>query len=80
MSYVSLENARANLDNDQHNKSFEDVKQNAAKHWEDLLNRIEGGILILKQIFIRHCIILNYTQILSVMPMEIIQKWVHENV
>lgn len=45
VSYVSIENARANLDNDQKNRSFENLKQAAAKRWEGLLNRIEieGG-------------------------------------
>ena len=45
ISYVSIENARENLDKEQHGEHFESISQAARKTWNDDLGRIlvEGG-------------------------------------
>lgn len=45
VSFVSIENARQNLEQETDNKNFETIHQEAALEWEDLLGRIqvEGG-------------------------------------
>ena len=45
MSYVSIENARENLDAEAAGKSFEEIVEAAKKEWEEVLSRVrvEGG-------------------------------------
>ena len=45
VSYVSIENARENLDAEQTNLSFEQIKENAFNNWNDQLKviEVEGG-------------------------------------
>jgi predicted alpha-1,2-mannosidase len=53
ISYVSVENARANLAAENPGWNFAAVKENAAAAWNTLLNRVqvEGGTLAAKQAF-----------------------------
>lgn len=53
ISYVSIENARANLAAENPGWNFADVKEKAAAAWNTLLNRVqvEGGTLAAKQTF-----------------------------
>ncbi len=53
ISYVSIENARANLEAEAGNLSFEAVQQKASQAWEDKLSliKIEGGIPDQQKIF-----------------------------
>ncbi len=53
ISYVSIENARLNLDQEQTGKSFEDIHAEARRKWNDDLSRIlvEGGTTDQKTIF-----------------------------
>lgn len=53
VSAVSVENARANLETEQHGFNFEKVQQNAAKQWNDVLSKVEvkGGTNDEKTIF-----------------------------
>ncbi|MBQ7947207.1 MAG: GH92 family glycosyl hydrolase [Bacteroidaceae bacterium] len=45
VSFVSVENARENLDKEQGGKSFDDIRAAAAREWNEMLGRIqvEGG-------------------------------------
>ncbi len=53
LSYVSIANARENLDGEARNKTFEDVYQTARDDWESHLGRIEvtGGTDTQRRIF-----------------------------
>lgn len=53
LSYVSIENAKANLEAEIQDKSFEQVKQEASGVWEDLLSMIhvKGGTAKQKELF-----------------------------
>lgn len=53
VSYVSIENARLNLDTESNNFDFEKTKKQAEKEWNDKLSRIkvEGGTNDQKSIF-----------------------------
>ena len=59
VSFVSIENARLNLDKEQSGKNFEQVLSDARAQWNDDLSRItvEGGTDAQKTVFIRHFII-----------------------
>lgn len=62
ISYVSVENARANLAAENPNWDFAGVKQKAAAAWNTRLNRVqvEGGTVVAKQVFytaLYHCFI-----------------------
>ncbi|MBR2300577.1 MAG: GH92 family glycosyl hydrolase, partial [Bacteroidaceae bacterium] len=53
VSFVSIENARENLDKEQHSRTFEQIHADARKEWNDNLNRIKvsGGTDEQKTIF-----------------------------
>ncbi|WP_034045620.1 GH92 family glycosyl hydrolase [Wocania ichthyoenteri] len=53
VSYVSIENARKNLEKETQSLSFEDIYKNTASQWSDLLSKIEveGGTRDDKTIF-----------------------------
>ncbi len=53
VSFVSVENARENLDKEQAGKSFDEIHTQAAKRWNDDLSRIkvEGGTKEQQEIF-----------------------------
>lgn len=53
VSYVSIENARENLEKETGNKSFEDIYKETYKEWNELLSRIkvEGGTKDDKTVF-----------------------------
>lgn len=53
VSYVSIENARDNLEKEVAGKSFEEVRYEAEQKWEDILSvvRVKGGKPGAKQIF-----------------------------
>lgn len=59
VSFVSMENARLNLDTEQQGKNFGQVLEEARRRWNDDLSRIlvEGGTEEQKTVFIRHSII-----------------------
>lgn len=59
VSFVSIENARLNLDIEQQGKNFSQVLEEARRCWNDDLSRIlvEGGTEEQKTVFIRHSII-----------------------
>ena len=45
VSFVSIENARLNLETEQQSKSFDQIRREARQQWNDVLSRIEveGG-------------------------------------
>lgn len=53
VSFVSIENARENLDKEQHSRTFEQIHADARKEWNENLNRIKvsGGTDEQKTIF-----------------------------
>lgn len=53
LSFVSVENAKENLEKEVGEKSFEQIKQNAKKVWDPILNSIQvkGGTEKQKQLF-----------------------------
>lgn len=53
VSYVSIENARENLEKETQDLTFDDIYKNTASHWNDLLSKIEveGGTKDDKAIF-----------------------------
>lgn len=53
ISYVSVENARKNLEQEQHNRNFDEVRKNAKNTWNQYLSRIviKGGTKSQKIIF-----------------------------
>ena len=53
VSFVSIENARENLDAEQHGRHFEEIRQEARQRWNDDLGRImvEGGTKEQKTVF-----------------------------
>ncbi len=53
ISYVSIENARENLDKEQKGQTFESIKSTAHRKWNDILGRIkvEGGTEDEKTVF-----------------------------
>ncbi len=62
VSFVSIENARLNLETEQKGKTFEDIRADTRKKWNDDLSRIEveGGNTDQKTIFytaLYHCLI-----------------------
>ena len=52
-SFISLEQAQANLDREIGARAYDEVKQQAAREWEDLLSRvaIEGGSEAAREVF-----------------------------
>ena len=52
-SFISLEQAQRNLEREVGTRSFDDVKQQAAREWEELLGRVvvEGGTEAAKEVF-----------------------------
>jgi predicted alpha-1,2-mannosidase len=62
LSFVSIANARLNLQTEQKNQSFEQIRQRAAEHWQRELARIqvEGGSVADKTKFytaLYHCLL-----------------------
>lgn len=53
VSFVSTENARENLDKEQHGKSFDEIRTEAEERWNDNLGRIkiEGGTTEQQRVF-----------------------------